>query len=136
MDMDYEGSRFSLLDSERKIVINAEYKIVLVAMPGGILRRGHAFERYLPSQVLGPLGADDPIDVPGNLKDGLAIAEKLAARAGADVLYPDALGPMYIALFNVQALADCGPRAARGRGDSGPPAGGPCRGRSSDARVR
>lgn len=106
MDMDYEGSRFLLLDAERKIVIAANYKIVLVAMPGNILRRGHAFDRYIPSQVLEPLGAGDPIDVPGTLREGAAIAEALAKRAGADVLYPDALGPMYIALFNVQALAD------------------------------
>jgi len=106
MDMDYQGSRFSLLDAERKIVISADYKIVLVAMPGGVLRRAHVFDRYIPDQVLGSLGADDPVDLPGSLKDGLAIAEKLAERAGADVLYPDALGPMYIALFNVRALAD------------------------------
>lgn len=106
MNMDYEGSRFLLLDAERKIVIAAEYKIVLVAMPGGVLRRAHVFDRYIPDQVLGPLEGDDPVDVPGTLKDGLAIAERLAARAGADVLYPDALGPMYIALFGVQALAD------------------------------
>ncbi|MFY0537689.1 hypothetical protein [Nannocystis pusilla] len=106
MDMDYQGSRFSLLDAERKIVISAEYKIVLVAMPGGVLRRAHVFDRYIPDQVLGQLAGDDPVDQPGNLKDGLAVAEKLAERAGADVLYPDALGPMYIALFNVRALAD------------------------------
>lgn len=106
MDMDYEGSRFSLLDAERKIVISADYKIVLVAMPGGTLRRAHVFDRYIPDQVLGSLGDDDPVEVPGNLQQGLAIAEKLASRAGADVLYPDALGPMYIALFNVRALAD------------------------------
>ncbi|MBZ5712838.1 hypothetical protein [Nannocystis pusilla] len=106
MDMDYQGSRFSLLDAERKIVISADYKIVLVAMPGGVLRRAHVFDRYIPDQVLGPLEGDDPVDLPGSLKDGLAIAEKLAERAGADVLYPDALGPMYIALFNVRALAD------------------------------
>lgn len=106
MDMDYQGSRFSLLDAERKIVISAEYKIVLVAMPGGVLRRAHVFDRYIPDQVLGPLTSDDPVEQPGTLKDGLGAAEKLAERAGADVLYPDALGPMYIALFNVRALAD------------------------------
>ena len=105
MDMDYEGTRFLLLNDQRQIVLAADYKLVLVAMPGGVLRRAHAFPRYGAEQVLAPLGADDPVDQPGGLAEGAAIAEALAARAGADLLYPDPLGPLFISLHDVQALA-------------------------------
>jgi len=105
MDMDYEGTRFLLLNDQRQIVLAADYKLVLVAMPGGVLRRAHAFPRYGAEQVLAPLGADDPVDQPGGLAEGAAIAEALAARAGADLLYPDPLGPLFISLHDVRALA-------------------------------
>jgi hypothetical protein len=105
MDMDYEGTRFLLLNDQRQIVLAADYKLVLVAMPGGNLRRAHAFPRYGAEQVLGSLGADDPVDQPGGLAEGAAIAEALAARAGADLLYPDPLGPLFISLHDVRALA-------------------------------
>lgn len=105
MDMDYEGTRFLLLNDQRQIVLAADYKLVLVAMPGGVLRRAHAFPRYGAEQVLAPLGADDPVDQPGGIREGAAIAEALAARAGADLLYPDPLGPLFISLHAVEALA-------------------------------
>jgi hypothetical protein len=105
MDMDYEGTRFLLLNDQRQIVLAADYKLVLVAMPGGVLRRAHAFPRYGAEQVLAPFSADDPVDQPGGIPEGAAIAEALAARAGADLLYPDPLGPLFISLHAVEALA-------------------------------
>lgn len=105
MDMDYEGTRFLLLNDQRQIVLAADYKLVLVAMPGGVLRRAHAFPRYGAEQVLARFDADDPVDQPGGIREGAAIAEALAARAGADLLYPDPLGPLFISLHAVEALA-------------------------------
>ena len=103
MDMDYEGTRFSLVNDERRAVIEADYKIVLVAMPGGTLRRAHTFGNYRPEQVLGPLAADDPVERSGDLTIGAELAAELARRAGADLLYPDPLGAIFVALFNVRA---------------------------------
>lgn len=105
MDMDDEGTRFLLLTDQRQIVLAADYKLVLVAMPGGVLRRAHAFPRYGAEQVLAPFAEDDPVDQPGSIAEGAAIAEALAARAGADLLYPDPLGPLFISLHAVEALA-------------------------------
>lgn len=106
IDMDYDGTRFSLVDGERRTLIEGDYKVVLVALPGGTLRRAHAFANYAPDQVLGPLASDDPEEHPGGLAEGAAIAGALAARAGADILYPDPLGAVFLALFDLRALAE------------------------------
>ncbi len=105
MEMDREGTRFMLLDDRRRIVLSADYKLLLVALPGGVLRRAHALPRYGAEQVLAPLAVDDPVDQPGGVAEGLAIAADLAERGGADVLYPGPLGPLFIALYNVRALS-------------------------------
>lgn len=105
LDMDFEGTRFSLVDDAGRAVIEADYRVVLVALPGGVLRRAHTFVTYAADQVLGPLGDDDPDERPGDLDSGAAIADALARRAGADALYPDPLGSIYVALFDLRALA-------------------------------
>lgn len=101
--LDHARGRFLLLDAARAVVLTAAFKIVLVALPGGLLQRAHVFADLLPDQVLGPLDDDDPLERPGTLAEGRALAEPLALRAGADALYPEPLGPMYVALFEIQA---------------------------------
>lgn len=110
IDFSNETMKLWLADANNEKIAEGDFKVILSCLPANKCQMAWSFDTFKPEQVIPKeiTGEDSLIE---NVSDDAIYAKALeiGEKANADMVWPDPIGSIYVALYNFKILKEATP---------------------------